>query len=308
MAGLIFRRSSNVHLTALTLLRDYFRKRRALRIVRLCGMVTLLVLLCVAFVPTTSYNWVAAATLKLDRQHYPPGDPSVASNYSLNFAIPSKCFWGEPFNGRGPWIDWSRTPSRLNPDVPFAYTILLGTYIWKAIEIFRQPKPSSVPPHGERDLRILPQPSWIKRMTLGRLARNARTTAIRIEALLQADHKDGGTTSTTPQTYGRYVLFKLRLTTYGSLLVIFDFLTSFVASLWALLILSVWGTISVAYIRNKSTREVHREECSWNFGQTLPTLLLAAPFLAMLNHFMRKLSVVISLNTESFNCLPCRRR
>ena len=253
---------------------------------RLFGMTLLLFLLCAAFVPTTSYNWVAASTLQFDRNQYPPQPEGIASNYSLNAAIPVKCFWHEPFNGKGQIIDYSRAVWRINPDAPFTYFILLCTYVWKAVEISRRPK-RPIAYDQEDD----PSPSWIRRQTLARLARRARQTARKIGMSQDLGAKGYRQNATLLQRYWGSLLLKLRLITYANLLIVFDFLGSFLASLLVLTILSVWGLLSIVNIRNKSSPEVHNEERTWGFGQVVPILLLAAPFLAVVTHFLRMSSI-----------------
>ena len=125
--------SSNVHLTTLTFLRDYLNERPTLCVIRIIGMFILLVLLLVAFVPTSSYNWVLSVTRGFDRSNYP--STGGEAWYALNFALPSRCFWHQPFNGAGIQPYW--LTGRINPDAPFTYLALIITYIWKMIALAR---------------------------------------------------------------------------------------------------------------------------------------------------------------------------
>jgi putative effector of murein hydrolase LrgA (UPF0299 family) len=53
--------SSNVHLTTLTLLRNWLHQNKPLLVARIIGMAILFVLLITALVPTVSYGWTLAS-------------------------------------------------------------------------------------------------------------------------------------------------------------------------------------------------------------------------------------------------------
>lgn len=106
--------SSSVHLSALTMLGGYFRKKPALLGWRIVGMLVLLVLLLVALVPTASNLWAIWW-----------GPDQKSHDVTTSWAIPAKCFffktWGEG----------------VNPDAPLSYLILIISYIWKIGALFK---------------------------------------------------------------------------------------------------------------------------------------------------------------------------
>ncbi|KAG9751719.1 hypothetical protein KCU73_g6271, partial [Aureobasidium melanogenum] len=106
--------SSSVHLSALTMLGDYFRKRPAVLGWRIVGMLVLLVLLLVALVPTASNLWALWW-----------GPDQETHDVRTSWAIPARCFF---FNTWGQGV---------NPDAPLAYLILITSYIWKIGALFK---------------------------------------------------------------------------------------------------------------------------------------------------------------------------
>ncbi|KAL9056655.1 MAG: hypothetical protein Q9162_002826 [Coniocarpon cinnabarinum] len=284
--------SSNVHLTTLTVLQDYFYRHKMLRNIRLFGMMVLLLLLVVAFVPTSSMNWVSAILQDFNRDKYPENDDPVWRDawYGLNFAMPVRCFWIPPFNGSGQQAEYMS--DQINPDAPFTYVILLVSYAWKVLGLVRQERRQksrmSKEPGDEASVTsVIPRKPWFKRVVLMWLLRRAKRTA------RQAPRKDYSTQgfSLSYCLKKLWNIFMLRFTfiTYAGFLVLYDFLTSFLASIWVLLLLLVWGTLEIAVVRHKSKTlpDVHDEENEWGFGQVLPILLLAAPVVAAVNHFFR---------------------
>ncbi|CAD0093192.1 unnamed protein product [Aureobasidium vineae] len=106
--------SSSVHLSALTMLGEYFRKRPGVLGWRIVGMLILFILLLVALVPTASNLWAIWYTAESGRD-----------NGRTSWAIPARCFffktWGEG----------------VNPDAPLAYLILILSYLWKIGALFK---------------------------------------------------------------------------------------------------------------------------------------------------------------------------
>jgi hypothetical protein len=106
--------SSSVHLSALTMLGEYFRKRPAVLGWRIVGMLILLILLLVALVPTASNLWAIWW-----------GPDVVRFDTRTSWAIPARCFffktWGEG----------------VNADAPLSYLILIISYVWKIGALFK---------------------------------------------------------------------------------------------------------------------------------------------------------------------------
>lgn len=108
--------SSNVHLTTLTILRDYLQKNRTLRFWRVISMLALMVLLVVALVPmvSKSWAWLTRSSGFAVRKNVPQCAAS----------IPAKCFWSKEFR---PEID---------PDTIFSFVILGVLYAWKVCLLY----------------------------------------------------------------------------------------------------------------------------------------------------------------------------
>jgi hypothetical protein len=106
--------SSSVHLSALTMLGEYFRKRPAVLGWRIVGMLILLILLLVALVPTASNLWAIWW-----------GPDSEKYGERTSWAIPARCFFFKTWGGG------------VNADAPLAYLILITSYIWKIGALFK---------------------------------------------------------------------------------------------------------------------------------------------------------------------------
>ncbi|KAI4731008.1 hypothetical protein E4T49_01306 [Aureobasidium sp. EXF-10728] len=106
--------SSSVHLSALTMLGDYFRKRPGVLGWRIIGMLLLFILLLVALVPTASNLWAIWYTAESGKE-----------KERTSWAIPARCFFFKTW-GQG-----------VNPDAPLAYLILILSYLWKIGALFK---------------------------------------------------------------------------------------------------------------------------------------------------------------------------
>ena len=258
-------------------------------------MLILLLLLVVAFIPTSTRNWTVAVVQSFDRGSYPDRtDPDYPDAwYGLNFAMPVRCFWVSPFNGHGEQDYYMR--SGINPDAPFTYIILVGSYIWKICSMFRHDAGVSIEPKGESGpgkVQHQVKAPWIKRFALTWLMKRAKKTAQRGSSQIATSSGRHHRNLPSRRSIGNKLLLRLTLVTYAGTLAIFDFLASFLASIWVLSILLIWGTLEITSIRHKSQAlpRVHDEENKWSFGQILPMLLLIAPLTTTLNFALRKLT------------------
>ncbi|KAF4534361.1 uncharacterized protein LTHEOB_3169 [Lasiodiplodia theobromae] len=87
----------------------------------------------------------------------------------------------------------------------------------------------------------------------------------------------------------RPFIYKLTLWSYSQLmglyavsLVIYDLLTSFVASIWILCVVLAWGTVNLLAIRHSYRFDEERE---WTFGQLVPVLMLILPVMSISQEF-----------------------
>jgi hypothetical protein len=99
--------SSSVNLTALTVLGQYFEEHKAVLHWRLAGMLTVLILLFVALIPTTSNHWALLATEK--------GDGITMTGW----AVPARCYYIHQMGGG------------VNADAPLSFILLIISYMWK---------------------------------------------------------------------------------------------------------------------------------------------------------------------------------
>ena len=116
--------SSNTHLTAVSLLQTDFREnknRSTARRLRVAGMAVLGVMLLVALVPTTGYNWLAI--ISRSRGHDP--GPGAFHEAALSSAgMPARCFWQRKYSGG------------LTPDAAWSFILLVCSYLWKGLLLF----------------------------------------------------------------------------------------------------------------------------------------------------------------------------
>ena len=255
-------------------------EHRALLLLRVTGMLILLALLIAAFVPTSSLNWVAAVTQPFERSAY-----DTRGWYALNVAMPVKCFWQSPFDGRDVGDNTDLFTS-MNTDAPFTYLLLILPYGWKVSSLVRnRPRDSTRAklPHDDAEH------SWFKRKILRWLLCRIKVHAQQIRGVKGGTPANSNTIIKVGKMSGAEIAFRLALITYTACLAAYDFLASFLASIWVLTLLLIWGTLELVNVRNTADSNVHREENKWGFGQVLPMVLLAAPLVAMVNHFMRKL-------------------
>ncbi|KAF7189400.1 Elsinochromes biosynthesis cluster protein HP1 [Pseudocercospora fuligena] len=104
--------SSSVHLSALTILRPFLYYHRGVAAWRLLGMLTLLLMLLIALVPSVSNDW-NVVTIWARPQDHGQGGTNTA------FAAPANCFWGQAY-GDG-----------VNPDAVLSFILLFISYLWK---------------------------------------------------------------------------------------------------------------------------------------------------------------------------------
>ncbi|KAI7711660.1 hypothetical protein KC353_g8828 [Hortaea werneckii] len=219
--------SSNVHLTTLTLLRDWLDSNRVLRRWRIAGMTILLLLLIAALIPTTKYVWISAL------RNHPLRE--------FSYYRPEK-------ENDGLGLD-------VNIDSPFSFAILILGYVWKLGQLYNGSRTWS-----KKWLRCVPE--WL----LERAAIHE----------LRSQHS---------WPSGSRLRYRIIMLVYVPMVAWFEFLESFAASLWLLLLGLIWGSMQIFLPRNSAPSHVIREESVWGFGQILPLLFLLQPAAATFEHF-----------------------
>lgn len=106
--------SSSVHLSALTILGPFLLHHRGVLAWRLVGMLTLLIMLLIALVPTVSNLWAILSPLEDD------WTPSPKTSMGAS----ALCFWGTTY-GDG-----------VNPDSVLSFLVLAVSYIWRISGLF----------------------------------------------------------------------------------------------------------------------------------------------------------------------------
>ena len=242
--------ASNTHLTAVSLLQTDFRENRSKSIARrlhLGGMALIGVMLLVALVPTTAYKWLVIVTRSTgDGRKY--GTCHGIATFSAG--IPARYFWQSQYSGR------------LTPDAAWSFIILIFSYMWKGLLLFR-PSYKFIKVSGRRKMQ---EP--LQRVLDGVVARLEQN----------------------PRKHCRWLVFryKLALSLYLGLWALFEIAQSFVISLWICGAGLVWGSSQILEPHQTLPSQTLDNENSWTFGQILPLLLLAAPILSFAEGYTSK--------------------
>ena len=185
--------------------------------------------------------------------------------------VPARCFFRRDFY------------TGITADTPFTYLLLICTFAWKASSLFTPDLASNK----------------IERWFLNRLGKGL----IKLARTRTGEEKASAWKM-------RNFRWHMRLATYIGIAAFTDFCQSFAASLWALTIFLLWGTIVFFGTRHNGPKYIKDQENTWGFGQILPLLLLAIPLAGIWEHFFRDRGVKPE-NEESKDRYPlelnCRR-
>ena len=252
--------SSNTHLTAVSLLQTEFREnsnKSTARRLRLGGMALLGVMLVVALVPTTAHNWLAIITRSR-------GSGRVVGNLHQTVlssaGIPARCFWHSRYSGG------------LTPDAAWSFIILVFSYFWKGLLLFKS---------SHRYFKVS-----CRRKMQGPLQR----LLDRIAARLRQDRRK-------PSVW-LILHYKATFGLYLAVWALFELAQSFVMSLWICGAGLVWGSFQILEPRRTLPSQTLDAENSWTFGQILPILLLAVPILSFAEGYTSMPSDFGALFTE----------
>lgn len=142
-----------------------------------------------------------------------------------------------------------------NVNAVCSYVILILSYTWKL---------SQLRAGSRRSLRqwLRSTPEWL----LERLA---------LQILGPAEDVN--------RSFRRRVLFRVVAVIYLPFVALFEFLESFLASLWLLTLGLVWGSLQIFLTRRDVGDDILVKESRWGFGQILPVMLLLQPAAAVVN-------------------------
>lgn len=243
--------SSNTHLTAVSLLQTEFRENKnksTARRLRIAGMALLGVMLLVALVPTTGYNWLAIITRSRRRGH--TFDGTFHETALSSAGIPARCLWQRQYSGG------------LIPDAAWSFIILIFSYLWRGLLLFR------------------PSHRFLKLSCRGKMQGPLQRQLDRIAANLAQDRR-------RPRRWP-ILQYKLTLCLYLAVWALFELAQSFVMSLWICGAGLVWGSFQILEPRRTIPSQTLDTEDSWTFGQVLPVLLLLVPILSFFEGYTSK--------------------
>ena len=157
--------------------------------------------------------------------------------------------------GRGipAYCFWSlRRGDVLNMNAPFSLLLLTISYGWKLCQLNDKSQFAA-----KKWLRCFPQ--WVlERIAIWVLERYPR------------------------RSLRRFFAFYIFALIYVPFIAIFEFLESFLATLWLLTLGLIWGTMQIFVPRLAVGQGVNTQESFWGFGQILPLLLLLQPLVAII--------------------------
>lgn len=246
--------SSNVHLTTLTVLRDFLQRNPLLRAWRVVGMLVLFGLLLVALIPTSGYLFsLTLQKVTSESDISPFGNGTAVPWYHYDgdgplwvMAIPARCFWS---------LEYRRGTST---DGMISFVFLIVSYAWKVGLLYKR---------SEQGFR-----RWIRTKPLFVREKAIKVLAIRRRGLTGRDLQQ----------------YRILVSEYVVILSLLDFCESLAASIWFLTIGLAWGTLQILQPRAGIRRDIQQEENKWSFGQIMPLLLLALPLIAVLENFYSK--------------------
>lgn len=170
--------------------------------------------------------------------------PGIDSD-KTGWAIPARCFWG---NLRGGGV---------SPDAPIGFIILSVSYLWKMGQLFSSSRGA--------------YHQWFRGPVERFLVHGLRFTAEKCNVA-------GGF------SWFWLCAFRFLLALALPVMVMFEVVSSFAASLWLSLMGLIFGTIQVLIPRGQMQPMTQSQEGTWGFGQLVPLILLIQPLGMVLEH------------------------
>ena len=236
--------SSNVHLSTLTHLREYFQASPTLRTLRFVGMMTLLIMLYMALVATISFSWAANTVAR---------NICASAEYCALLQFRAQDFWFSTSRYNGTF--------NVSPQSVISYVLLTLTYISKVILLFNA---------SSRKCN-----HYLRRAPLSCLER-----LIQCQYNNQATAQSQNRFRRMFKLLYRCALAAV----YIFYLALSDLITSFAMSLSILLVGLVWGSLQLFIPRSQLPSCVSVVLNGWSYGQILPLIFLALPLFAIMNH------------------------
>lgn len=313
--------SSVVHLSGLIAARHYLYSRPWERLVRIFASIVFLVVLLVALVPTAYFNWDSGdgqVTADMDSSvkclFDPTFGPSVWRSNTINVCLRELSVFEDVFRDQHPdfdidsYLDGNTTetdsipPAQLyaleglrqprdwctaNRTFPimtsvsfqamiFSVTMLAYGFFSRFIRLW-EPLNRFIAFRIRKPLTSFLQNSISK--LEGRPLRKRSLTSFEI----------GNGVAASPAKHKNPMNFLLKRPLSACLVFVrlnIDCLASMFGELFWLTILLLWGTLRInGTISAAQKKEELQEEKQWNFGQTLPVLLLVGPFLMVIRSF-----------------------
>ena len=164
----------------------------------------------------------------------------ISSGGTAAAGVPAQCFWQ------------IEAFEGFNVDSIWSFLILVGSFAWKGPQLFRSSN------------------SWLK----GRRTWLLEKISTRLDRLLNETRAIGG------PSFGLKFRYRLNFLVFFLIWVVFELLQCFLTSILICCGGLAWGTTQILALRSTVDPKVLKEENTWGFGQLLPVLLLAVPFLA----------------------------
>ncbi|KAK8014519.1 ArfGap-domain-containing protein [Apiospora arundinis] len=161
------------------------------------------------------------------------------------WAIPARCFWGDLRGGA------------VSPDAPLGFLILSVSYLWKMGQLFSSSR-------------------GVYHQCFRGPTERFMVRALRFAA--ERCSRPGGS------SYLWLWTFRLLLAFVLPIMVMFEVISSFAASLWLSLMGLIFGTIEVLIPRSQMQPMTQSSEGTWGFGQLVPLILLIQPLGMVLEH------------------------
>ncbi|KAF4550757.1 Hypothetical protein D9617_16g015470 [Elsinoe fawcettii] len=243
--------SSNVHLSAMLILREYLRKHPRYMKLRLGGMIMLFLLLMVALIPTHMEAYQRDV---------------LAITRALTKSVPARCFWQVAATRKAPETPFPirnspadalfRNGVNVDGQSIFSAMILAGTFFWRLLGMFDTSRNGFRSFFQERPGRFLER--HITRMA------SMRGTSFRV--------------FTIPRI-SLIIIYLLHT-------LLWDTLDSFAGSIWFITINLATATAQLFLVRLHLSKADRQAESKWTFGQIVPLVLLILPVLSLFEGYL----------------------
>ena len=115
--------SSMIHLSTMGILRGHFHKSQILQAWKLFSMMCLLVMMCIAIFPTSSYRWSSSAM--------------VSGTPCLDWQPCDFRWWNDTVASLWDWAKVENPRKELAPQGVLSYMVLISAHLWQAVLLYK---------------------------------------------------------------------------------------------------------------------------------------------------------------------------